>query len=317
MHSSLNRRAVLTLTAAALVRPGRSAAQEITSLTAAGAPEDSVKGLLWAQKSGMFRKVGLDVNLVPQRSGAATAAAVAGGTYAIGKSAVTALINAHVRGVGFVIVAPSSIYEASNPNTGLLVKADSPIRTGADLNGKTVAVGSINDLYAIGTRLWVDSHGGDSSTIKLVEMPLGAIADALAAGRIDAGALDTPALTEAQESGKARLLTHMQDALASRFLITAWFTTKDFLAKNRTAMRNFSQVMRESAAYVNKNPADTVDLIAKFTQADPALIAKMPRVTMGTSMDPRMIQPVINASAKYGVIPKAFDAREMLSADFT
>lgn len=312
----IRRSALLSLAAAGLVRSGPAGAQDLTTLTAASAPEDSVSAILWAQKSGIFRRNGLDVQLEAQRSGSTVAAAVAGGTYQLGKASITSLIAAHIRGVPFVIIAPASIYEATKPNTGLLVKVDSPIRSAADLNGKTVAVAALNDLYAIGTRLWVDKNGGDSSTLKLVEMPLNVIPGALAAGRIDAGASDTPALQDAIDSGKVRLLSHMQDAFGVDFLITAWFTTSDYVAKNRTVVRSFVKAFRESAVYVNAHHAETVDMIAKFTAVEPAVIAKMARVTVGTALDPKLIQPVINASAKYKAIASAFDAHDLLTTDF-
>jgi len=313
----LERAATMSLGAAALIQPERVLGQDITTLIAASAPEDSVSAILWAQKSGIFRRNGLDVQLEAQRSGSTVAAAVAGGTYQLGKASITSLIAAHLRGVPFVVIAPSSIYEASKPNTGLLVKADSLIRTAADLNGKTVAVGALNDLYAIGTRLWMDKNGGDSTTLKLIEMPLNVIPGALDGGRIDAGASDTPALQDAIDSGKARLLSHMQDAFGVNFLVTAWFTTTDFVAKNRVAVRSFVKAFRESAVYVNAHHADTVDMIAKFTAVDPSVVAKMARVTVGTKLDPKLIQPVINACAKYKAIASAFDARDLLTSDFS
>jgi NitT/TauT family transport system substrate-binding protein len=310
--SGLSRAAFTALAVTAALRPAPLRAQTLTSVSSASAPEDSVTVLLWAQKSGMFRRRGLDVQITAQRSGSVVAAAVAGGTYAIGKASITSLIAAHIRGVPFVVIAPSSIYVAANPNTGLLVKADSPIRTAADLNGKTVAVAAINDLYTIGTRLWVDQHGGDSASLKLIELPLNAIPDALVAGRVDAGASDTPALQQALDSGKTRLLSHMQDAFGVNFLITAWFTTADYFAKNAQVVRSFASALRESAAFVNVHHAETVDLIAQFTGTDPAVIAKMGRVPVGTSLDARLIQPVIDAAARYKSIPSSFDARDLI-----
>jgi hypothetical protein len=56
-------------------------------------------------------------------------------------------------------------------------------------------------------------------------------------------------------------------------------------------------------------------LIAKFTAVDPDVIRKMDRVTVGTTLDPKLIQPVINAAAKYKAIATAFDAHELLTAD--
>jgi hypothetical protein len=39
----------------------------------------------------------------------------------------------------------------------------------------------------------------------------------------------------------------------------------------------------------------------------------MPRVTYATSLNPRDIQPLIDAAAKYKAIPASFDARELIS----
>ena len=224
----------------------------------------------------------------PQNSGSAISAAVVGGSYAIGKSSLVSLIIAHAKGVPFVLVAGGGLYDAKNPNFGLVVKADSPLKTAADLNGKSVAVSALNDLYAIGTKAWMDKNGGDSSTIKFLELPISAVADAIAAGRVD--------------------------AIALRFMYTGWFTTMDYLAKNQATVEKFVRAMRESSAYVNAHPADTVDVLAKFSAMEPARIAKMHRISYATALDPRLIQPMIDACAKYKVIPAAFDAKDMIAS---
>jgi hypothetical protein len=38
----------------------------------------------------------------------------------------------------------------------------------------------------------------------------------------------------------------------------------------------------------------------------------MTRATYGTSLDPALIQPVIEAAAKFKLIPAPFDARELI-----
>jgi NitT/TauT family transport system substrate-binding protein len=213
-----------------------------------------------------------------------------------------------------VLVAGGGLYDSKNPNFGLVVKTDSAIKTAADLNGKNVAVSALNDLYAIGTRSWMDKNGGDSSTIKQLELPISAVADAIAAGRVDAGGLIDPELASAVEDGKVRWLAHDFDAIALRFMYTGWFTTADYLAKNRTTIANFARAMRESSAYVNGHAGDTVDVLAKFSAMDPARIRKMHRISYATTLDPKLVQPMIDACAKYKVIPAAFDAKDMIAS---
>src|SRR6202041_124916 len=160
---------------------------------------------LWGAQSGMFRKAGLDVDVQSASSGTAIAAGVAGGSYAIGKSSLVAIITAHAKGLPFVFVAGGSLYDTKFPYSVLTVKADSPLKTAADLNGKTLAVPALADLTTYATKAWVDSHGGNSTTLKLLELPFAQIADALAAGRVDAGFIADPVLGQALDAKKVRI----------------------------------------------------------------------------------------------------------------
>lgn len=306
-------RGTLLATAAATAAPRPSLAQGLRSFRAGGVPEESIVVALWAEQSGFFRRNGFDLQIESQRSGSAVASAVAGGAYAIGKSSLVALIAAHAHGVPFEIVAPGGLYDSNHPNNGLLVRADSPIRTGADLNGKTIGVSSLNDLYTVSVKAWVDDHGGDSSTLKLVELPIDAVGAALQNGRIDATSVGTPQLEEYLTSGTARLLARGFDAIAPLFMFSAWFTTRTFIAQNTSVVAGFQRAMHEAAVYVNGHHQQTVEILSKFTGVDPGVIAKMQRAPMGTALDPKLVQPVIDRCAKYKVISASFPASDMMA----
>jgi NitT/TauT family transport system substrate-binding protein len=310
--SRLSRRTLLA-SAAVLAATGPAFAQVLHSYRAGGVPEESIVTALWAEQSGFFRRNGFDLQIESQRSGSAVAAAVAGGAYALGKSSLVALIAAHVHDVPFVIVAPGGLYDAAHPNNALLVRNDAPIHSAADLNGKTVGVSSLNDLYTVATKAWVDDHGGDSSTLKLVELPIDAVGAALVNGRIDATSIGTPQLEEYLSAGNVRILGRSYDAIAPLFMFSAWFTTRSFVAANKAVVTGFQRAMRESATYVNGHRQQTVEVISKFTGIDPGVIAKMPRAVMGTTLDPKLVQPIIDRCARYKVIPASFPAADFLA----
>jgi NitT/TauT family transport system substrate-binding protein len=307
-------RATAIASIGALVATASAAqAQEPAPLSVAGVPEDSVTPALYADQTGLFKRYGINVSIAPERSGSAISSGVAGGAFQIAKSSLTGLITAHGKGVPFVLVAAGGIYSASAPIVGLLVKSDSPIKSAADLNGKTIAVSALNDIYAVTTLEWMEKNGGKPETVKQLEFPVGAVSDALIAGRIDAGAVIEPVLSHAIEGGKVRVIGHPFDALAPRFLYTAWFAMADWAAQHPKEITAFARAMREASAYANGHKAQTVDLLAKYTSVEPAIIAKMQRVECGTSLDPKLIQPVIDASVKYKLVTAAFDARELIA----
>jgi NitT/TauT family transport system substrate-binding protein len=222
------------------------------------------------------------------------------------------VITAHAKGLPFVFVAGGSMYDTKFPYSVLACKADSPLKTAAELNGKTLAVPALNDLTTMATKGWIDSHGGDSSTLKLIEYPFAQIPDALAAGRVDAGFLADPILQQAIDAKKVRIFAHAFDAVAPQFMVTGWFVTAEYAAKNQVTLEKFARTMRESAQYVVGHPADAVSVLAKFSKVDAEVIARTHRIGYAP-LDPKYIQPVIDICAKYKAIPAAFDAKDLIA----
>ena len=312
MPKGLSRRTLLAGTAAALLAPGIAAAQERTAITMAGLPEDSATPVLYAIDSGAFKKAGLDVTLSGQRSGSAVASGVAGGAYQIGKISMYPLIEAHAKGIPFVIIAGGGLSTPRNPLAGLMARPDSPIKTAADLQGKTVGVGSLTDMFSLTMRAWMARHGADPASLKMVEIPISALGEAIATGRVDAGAANEPILSGALATGKVHLVSHMDDAIAPRFLSTAWCAMKPWADANRSVCERFAKVVREASAFANAHSAETVATIATFTGIDPAVVRKMHRTEAATSLDAALIQPVVDQIASFKEIPARFDAKELI-----
>jgi NitT/TauT family transport system substrate-binding protein len=312
----LTRRAALATSIAVLAAGAtaraQNAAPDLLTLRLASSPADDTMPVIYAQQNGAFRRAGIDVQLTRATSGSAVAAAVAGGSVDIGKSSIVSIVTAHAKGLPFVWIAPASMYVPAAPDGGLIVATNSPIKTGRDLNGKIVATPSLGDLNTIATRAWVDQNGGDSKLVQFVEVPVAAQAAALDEGRIAAGGIINPFLGEALASGKARFLAPFYSAIANRFMLSGWFTTVDFAAKHRDAIASFQRIIDTTSTYTNAHHAETVPLLATWSGITLDAAAHAPRMTNGTRIAAEDVQPVIDLLARYGVIPKAFDAREMI-----
>lgn len=306
------RRALLAGAAALAAAPLAARAQTLVSVNAAGTPEDGYTPALWAQHAGIFRAHGLDAHFSTMRSGSATVAAVVGGAYDLGKGSIMSVIDAHVHGVPIVLIFPGGIYRPTLPHSGMIVRADSPIKTGADVSGKLVAVSALDDLFTIGAYAWVDAHGGDWTSLKLVEIPAAAIPSAVESGRVDVGNTVDPYLRSALDSKQVRFLADTDSAIAPSFVETCWFATRDYARANPRVIAAFRAALHEAAIYSNDHHAQTVGVFAEFTKMDPGVVARMTRMNYGTELDPRLIQPVIDDAAKYKVIPGAFDASDFI-----
>jgi NitT/TauT family transport system substrate-binding protein len=193
------------------------------------------------------------------------------------------------------------------------VRADAPIKTGRDLNGKVIGAAGLKDMDTVAIMNWVDLNGGDSKTLKFVEMSGPVALAAIEEGRIDGADLNTPTLTRGLEGGKVRSLAQIFDAIAPRFANTAWFSITDYADKNRSIVEKFARAIGEANAYCNSHHADTVQLVADSSKIDPKVVARMARITFGDYLRASDIQPLVNVAAKYGAIAKPFDARALIS----
>ena len=281
-------------------------------LRVSSAPDDDLTPVLWADKAGLFRQAGLAVVVTRASNGAAVAAAVVGGALDIGKSSILPIVLAHARNVPLTIVAPGGLHHSPLEN-GILVARDSPIRTAHDLEGKVVSVPALNDLQWLSMQAWIDANGGNSKRVSFVEAPGTSVGLALDAGRIAAGTLANPVFGQDMATGRYRNIGQPLEAIAKTLMISAWFANVDFVAKNGDAVKKFGEIMNRAEAYVGAHPDETAPLIAAFSGIDPATIRALPRSAYPATLEPALVQPLIDTAAKYGSIPAPFDARELFS----
>jgi NitT/TauT family transport system substrate-binding protein len=312
---TLTRTRFLAATGAALASaPRRARAQGLTTLRVSGSPDQDIVATLWGVQSGIFARYGLDIQLTRSNSGPAVSSALLGGSLEIGKSSLFSLVVGHAKGVAFQLEAPASIWNTETPQSALVVAKGSPFRAARDLNGKTVSVPGLGDLYNVGISAWIDQHGGDSQTVKFVEMPHRAAAEAIAAGRIAAAELAPPILNDALQNGQVQIFGRANDAIGKHFISTAYVCTADYAAKNVDVLARFRKALNEAAVYANANRAKMIPLLATYSGVDPKVVAAIEASPVGVASQlvPRMIQPMIDAAVKYKSISAPFPAKDMI-----
>jgi NitT/TauT family transport system substrate-binding protein len=291
------------------VAQGQSA---LTVVRAVGPPNDGYKAVYYGVKSGIFKKYGLDVQTSIVASGAAAAAALSGGAADIAYTNILTLVQAHTHNVPMTFVAPGNLQLTGKSQTDILVLADSPIKSGKDLIGKTLGSASLRDINAAASLAWIDKTGGDSKTLKVVEVPASAGTAFLEEHRADAVTLNEPAVSLAVATGKVRILAAPYDAVGTG--MTAGFAAMEpYVAANRDAMERFAKAMHEASLYTNAHPADTVDLVAAYSGVAPDVVAKSVRFMDAEYLEPRYLQPMIDLCARYQLIDKDFPAADVIS----
>jgi NitT/TauT family transport system substrate-binding protein len=301
--------AVLTLFVQ-FVPPTRAIAQSETGLRVITTPIDNSAGVEYAQALGFFKKYGLSVQIQVMNSGEAAAAAVAGGAADIGVANTLSLAIAHQKGIGLTLLAPAGVYVNSEPTIALVVAGDAPISSAKELSGKTIAVPAINDLNTISAELWLDKNGGNSKSVKFIELPTPQMATAVQSHVVDAAMIATPQLALALAHG-VRILGLPYGAVASKFSINGWYAKKDWLANHRDEAKRFALAVGEAQLWANSNHAASGKILAEVSKIDPLVLTKMTRATYADRFEPDLLQPVIDLAARYHVISESFPATDL------
>jgi NitT/TauT family transport system substrate-binding protein len=267
--------------------------------------------VVYAQALGYFQRAGLSVDIQVLPNGAAIAAAISGGSLRLGNGNVLTTAKAREKGLPFAIVALSAQYDDTHPATILAVAPDAPIHSGRDLNGKVLGGISLGGLDQLSMQIWVDQNGGDAATLKFIELRPSEIVPALVRGTIAAGNLSEPELSVQKKN--IRVLGHSYGAVAKTYAQTAWFGNQAWIAANAPVARAFAQAMAQAAQWSSRpaNHAQASQLLAQFAKLDRADAS----ATYARTLDPALVQPVLDAGLKYKLLERAVSAGELFAPE--
>jgi NitT/TauT family transport system substrate-binding protein len=253
----------------------------------------------YARDLGYFTKAGLDVTITTMSNTPSIVAAVVAGALDIGYTTIDSVASIHSHNIPLLVIAPATDY--IDPQTvktaGVLVRPDSPIRTAKDLAGKTIASPALHSLGTTGASAWIDANGGDSSTVQYVEIPFPAQPAALSAGRVD-GIFEVEPFYGAAAK-QFRVLFNGYSAISKHFLLNLWVATPEWARAHADVVNKFVSVIHETAVWANKNHEQSGAMLSKYTNIPVETIAGMVRSHYAEEMTPALMQPGIDASAKY------------------
>lgn len=274
-------------------------------------PVESAATVFYAKDLGLFAKAGLDADIQRMPNTPTIAAAVVSGALDVGYVTIDSIATIHQQHIPLVVIAPAAeyLFPAGARTVGVIVAPNSPIRQAKDLEGKTVALPAVHSLGSTALSTWMDANGANSATVKYVEIPFPAMPAALDAGRIDAAFEVEPFFSAALKHD--RVLTDAYSSISKHFLLSVWVAQSGWAKDHPNLVRRFAAVIHDASVWANKNQAQSGQILAKYTRIDPTVLATMARGRYAEQLTPSVMQPGIDASAKYNNFT-TFPASELI-----
>jgi len=213
----------------------------------------------WAGKdAGIYKKYGLDIDLVAFPSGTEGMAAMIAGEIEFLAIAGSTTASAAIGGSDVVSLAITT----ERLVTSLMTIPS--IQRPEELKGKAVGISRFGTSIDTAARMAIQHFGMEPvKDVSLVQA--GAVSANLAAmrgGRIQAAILSYPSIIQARREGFRELLDIA--SLGVPYASTGITVRKSFMAQRRDVVTNFVKSILEATARIKRDKAFTIDMMMKY-----------------------------------------------------
>ncbi len=288
------------------------AGQPVTLRLGVMAVSDCIQAFI-ADDQGIFKEQGLDVKLQTMKGGAEIAPAVAGGSLEAGWSNMVSIALAHERNLDFVFFSPGMVEKQGNRVHRIMVAKNSPVKSLKDLEGKIVAVNTLDNIPYVAFSSTLQKAGTDLKKVQFVEIPFPNMLAALKEGKVQGAIVPEPFGTAGLTEDSVRVLDDQPfAAFGERAFVASWFASEKWLKANPDVAQRFVTAIRKANAYLAKNPTEARKIMLKYIKLDEAMASKIALGAFDDQVQPADLQPVIDSAVALGVLKQGFAASEIL-----
>src|SRR5918997_6228141 len=286
---------------------------EQTTLRVGVIPIADVAPLYLGVKQGFFEDQSLKIEPQLAEGGAAITPAVLSGDFQIGFSNTISLLIASSKNLPVQIVSQGVLggKDASEAWADLLVPKGGEIKDGKDLEGKTIAVNTLNNICEVTIKASLEKDGVDVDSLKFTEVPFPDMNAALEAGRVDGACVVEPFVSQGK-AGKAKGIDPFYVRTAPDLTVATYFTSRQYAEENADVVDRFVQAMNKSLTYAESHPDEVRKALLDYTEIPPEAAEAIKLPVWRPDLNEPTIQRLSDLSLKYGLIEEQPDLEELI-----
>jgi NitT/TauT family transport system substrate-binding protein len=289
---------------------------ELQTLKVGVIPIADVAPLYLGVDKGFFEDEGLKIQPQLAEGGAAIIPSVVSGDYQIGFSNTTSLIIAGSKKLPLQIISQGVLAGESKDQAwdGVIVPKGSDVKDLKDLEGKTVAVNTLNNVSQIVVNTALEKAGADYKKVKYVEVPFPDMNPALESGRVDAAFQVEPGYSGGLAAG-GKSLSNSYEEMAPNYTVATYFASKQYIGENRDVVDRFVRAIEKSLDYASSHPDEARAIVGTYTKIPQEVIDKMHLPVWKSDLNEPTIDQTIEAAQKYGFIDTAPSLDDLILRD--
>jgi NitT/TauT family transport system substrate-binding protein len=295
---------------------GGGGGNEVTKLTVGVIPIADVAPLYVGIDQGFFKDENLEITPKLAEGGAAIIPSVLSGDYQIGFSNTTSLIIASSKKLPVQIIAQGVLGGTGDDDAwdAVVARKGSGIKTPKDLEGKTVAVNTLNNVGPLTINNAMEKAGADYTKIKYIEIPFPDMNAALEAKRVDAAFEVEPAYSGGKAAGGTPVI-HSYEEMAPNMTVATYFASKEYIASSADVVDRFKRAIEKSLEFSAQNPDAVRKAVGSYTEIPAEVIDKITLPVWKSDLNEPTIQQVADLAKKYGYIEEVPSMDDLIRRD--
>lgn len=298
----------LGLVAAAVITADVAVAEDVTTLRINRSPVGQFQGLIIAQEQGYFEERGIAVELAIGTSPDAAIAELVSGQSQIAMTGGVPLTAAVANGVP-VFAVLNGQDDGAIPTHGLLVKADSPVQSLADLEGKTIGLPGIASPQGLYLLEALAEAGLSRDDVELVNLPFPGVTQAIESGAVDAG-IPIGLFYDFGRAGGLRELPEYSEQVMLDVPAVFFAANKNWAAENAEVLANFVEAMEMAHDWANANPDEVRRIDVENTPLPPDYLMSRPYAGLQSGFSTDLWAAQVEGLVKYGFVSRSLDVSE-------
>jgi len=288
---------------------GEGGTTKLTVQETAGVPSAFVA---FGVEKGIFDKHKLQIDLQPTQGGAATIPALVNGDIQVGGSNVVSLLLASSKNLPIRAIAGGTSAQQSGEDFGALLAAKGKgISEPEDLEGKTVAVNTLNNIAEVVVKAALEEDGVDPESLELAEVPFPEMQPALAKGSVDAAFSIEPFVTQSVQQGD-KVLGYSYVDTESSMQVGAYAVTNRFAESDPELVKRFQAAVAETAAYVDANEDEFRTFLSKSAKIPPDLAKEIVLPKWTGEVNAESLANTAKLMERYGLVDSPVDSAKLL-----
>jgi NitT/TauT family transport system substrate-binding protein len=288
-------------------------AQETQTLKVGVIPIADVAPLYLGMDKGFFEEEGLKIEPQLAEGGAAIVPSVVSGDYQIGFSNTTSLIIAASKNLPIQIIS-QGVLAGETPKEawdGVIVPKGSDVKELGDLEGKTVAVNTLNNVSQVVVNTALKEAGADYKKVKYVEVPFPDMNAALESGRVDAAFQVEPGYSGGLAAGSKNIVNAYEE-MAPNYTVATYFASKQYIGENRDVVDRFNRAISKSLDYASQHDDEVRAIVGTYTEIPQEVLDKMNLPVWKSDLNRPTIEQTSAAAMEYGFIEEEPSLDELI-----